>query len=205
MSLDAVAAGEPFDRRRGHVDREQQRSDLVMQVAREIGALFRLQCQQPLVQPAVLRRHRGEPLGHEIEAVRQARQLGRTVFRHPAVIVALADLLERGRQVLERPQSTPDHGADQQCAQQRESREHQHGITRFRPDLADLVDRIGLQHDGAAAVARRWNRKREPRRVRRRSGGGTSREPAASERTARIRRPADPAHPAASRAHGGCR
>ena len=57
----AANAGEAFDRRRGHIDREQQRPDLIMQVPRQIGALFRLQRQQPFVQPAVLRRGRVEP------------------------------------------------------------------------------------------------------------------------------------------------
>ena len=67
-----------------------------MQIAREIGALLRLQCQQPLVQTVVLRRHRGEPLCHAIEAVRQARQLWRTLRRQQAMVFALADMLESG-------------------------------------------------------------------------------------------------------------
>ena len=62
ISALTATAGETFDRRRGHIDREQQRPDLIVQVPREIGALLRLQRQQPLVQPVVLRRGRGEPL-----------------------------------------------------------------------------------------------------------------------------------------------
>ena len=62
MSSQRSLGHELFDRRRGHVDREQQRPDLIVQVPREIGALLRLQGQQLLVQPAVLRRRRGKPL-----------------------------------------------------------------------------------------------------------------------------------------------
>ena len=91
-----LAAGQAFDRSRRHVDGEQHRSDLIVQIPCEIGAFFRLQRQQPLVQSVVLRRRHGEPLGHDIEAVRQARQLRRTLLRQRAVIVTLADMLECG-------------------------------------------------------------------------------------------------------------
>ena len=111
-----AATGETLDGGRRHLDREQQRSDLIMQIAREIGAFFRLQCQQPLVQPVVLRRDRGKSLGHQIEAVCQACQFGRAMLRHAGVVVALADLLERHRQRLQRPQRASDHGTDQQGA-----------------------------------------------------------------------------------------
>ena len=62
-SFAAVTPGEMFDRRRGHIDSEQQRPDLIMQVPREIGALFRLQRQQTLVQSMVLRRDRRQAVG----------------------------------------------------------------------------------------------------------------------------------------------
>ena len=44
-----LAAGEPFDRGGRHIDREQQRPDFIVQIARKIGALLRLQRQQSLI------------------------------------------------------------------------------------------------------------------------------------------------------------
>ena len=92
----AVSAGKPFDGRGRHVDGKQQGSDLIMQVSREIGSLLRLQCQQSFVQAMVLRRGHGEPLCHEIEAVRHALQLRRTICRQQAMIFASANTLKGG-------------------------------------------------------------------------------------------------------------
>ena len=170
----AINAGQALDRRRRHIDREQQRPDLIMQVPREIGALFRLQRQQPFVQPAVLRCDRGELPGHEIEAVRQAYQLGRAMLRH------LPDSLpgrpaRMRRQILEWPQGASDNCIDQQCAQQCESGEHQHCVTRSPPDFADFVRRVSLQHNAAASIPCGHNRKAHERRGRRRSDAETTR------------------------------
>ena len=82
-------ASDALDRRRGHIDRKQQRPDFIMQVPREIGALFRLQRKQPLVQPAVMCCRRGETLRHDVEAICQTRQFRRAMLRHPAAIVPL--------------------------------------------------------------------------------------------------------------------
>ena len=91
-----ATAGETCDRGRGHIDREQQRPDLIVQVTRQIGPLLRLQRQQPLVQPVVMRRGGVETPRHEIEAVRQPHQFRRTMHRQRRGIVVLADMLESG-------------------------------------------------------------------------------------------------------------
>lgn len=106
-----------FNRRGGHIDGEQHRPDLVMQVACEVGALLRLQCQQPLVQPVVLRRDHRKPLCHAIEPGCQTRQFWRTLLRQRAVIITLTDACECSREVFQRAQRTAHRGADQQCAQ----------------------------------------------------------------------------------------
>ena len=95
FGLSAIA-GETCDRGRGHIDREQQRPDFIVQVPRQIGALFRLQRQQSLVQPVVMRRGRVEPPRHEIEAARQSHQFRRTMHRQRRGTVILADMLESG-------------------------------------------------------------------------------------------------------------
>ncbi len=77
-----VIAGEKFDRGSRHIHREKQWPDLVVQVPREIGAFFRLQCHQPPGQPVVLCSGRGKPFSHQIEAVGQACQFGRPAFRY---------------------------------------------------------------------------------------------------------------------------
>jgi hypothetical protein len=106
----AAVAGEASDRRRGHVDGEQHRPHFIVQIARELGALFCLQCAQALVQPAVLRRGGGEPPAMRLKLSRRgASALAGHALRHSPQIVALpiwpnaADRVSSGRRARPTP------------------------------------------------------------------------------------------------------
>ena len=111
---------------------------------------FLEQGQQPLVQAAVLRFHRGETLGHDVEPGGEIGEFGRTPgLGEPRAVIARADAAERHRQARQRPQRPAERPMDQQERRTAEQGDDQQGVAELAPDLADLVVRIRPQRDRA--------------------------------------------------------
>ena len=73
------------------VDAEQERSDLVVKIARDVAALLLLQGQELAGEAAVLLRHPAQLARHAVEAVAQAREFGRQPAFDTDAVLAAAD------------------------------------------------------------------------------------------------------------------
>ncbi len=145
------------------IDREQERSDLVVEIARQFAPLLLLQREQLLVQAMVLRRHPREPRRHLVEAVAQRRELRRQPPGETHAVVAAADAAERLGEAVERSQRAADDDIDQHHGGQREQRQDQEAVGEFVPDLQHLVVRHRLDRDLAGGAGKR-ERQRDARR-----------------------------------------
>ncbi len=116
--------GELCDRDRINVGGEQQGPDLVVEIARKIGALLVLHRRQLLLQTLVLLLGVLQLLHHLVEAMIEAHQLARASLAHALAIVALADPRERGGQVLQRPDRARQHPVDEGQHERTENGEH---------------------------------------------------------------------------------
>ena len=125
-------------------DREQERADFVMQVAGEIGALLFLQRDKLFMQAAVLGLCRAQSRHHRVEAKRQPRQLRRAGVGQPDCILAHPDRREGCRYTLQGTQGAAHNQADQHDAQPAEQGQNGKAVPELGPDLADLVQRLGL-------------------------------------------------------------
>ncbi len=151
-SLRAAILYQPGGGGRVGVDREQVRAHLIVQVAGEFAALVLLQCQQPLVQTAVLGGGFREPRRHPIETVAQPRQVRRQPAADPDTVMAVADLLQRRGQSVERPQGAADKNIDEQDRETAEHGKCRKALGELVPDFEGLVVRIGLDHDRAVTA-----------------------------------------------------
>ena len=95
------------------VDGEQERPDLVMEIAGDVAAFLLLQRQQLAGEPPILFRHAAQFPRHAVEAVAQARQFGGQTAFQPRAVIAAADRCQRRVEPAERPQRPADKHEDQ--------------------------------------------------------------------------------------------
>jgi hypothetical protein len=143
----AAITDQPGGDRRIGIDREQIGAHLVVQVAGELAALFFLQGQKLFIETAVLGGACRQARRHSIETVAQPRQLRRQPAVNPGAVTAVADLLQRDSQPVERSQGPTYKDIDQANREAAEHAERREALSELVPHFEDLVVRIGLDHD----------------------------------------------------------
>ena len=143
----ATPVDQPGGGRRIGTDGEQIRAHLIVKVAGEFAPLLLLQSQNSFIETAVLGGGCRQARRHSIETVAQASQFRRQPAADPGAVMPVADLLQRGSQLVERPQGAADKNIDQADREAAKHAEYREALGELVPHFEDLVIRIGLDHD----------------------------------------------------------
>ncbi len=142
-----------IDHRRVHADGEQVRADVVVQIARKVGALLVLKLEELFLQRAVPVAHARQLPRHQVECAADAGDLGRAPFGHADLVVARADEPEGGDQFVERPQRLADQQENQSAAQQARQTQDHHQVAEVEPGVGDIGGGRGSEDQHSIAGA----------------------------------------------------
>ena len=138
FSVRPARADQAGGHRRVDVGGEQVRTDLVVQVAGDVGALLVLQGEYLLLQRAVAVAHGGKALGHLVDPAAQADELRRPLLGRAGGVVAGPDHGQHVADGAHRPQRPADQR--QTTARRRAGeRQHQGEVEQLRPDRRGVV------------------------------------------------------------------